>query len=118
MFPSQRVGLGCGTGELTNQQTGKRARVSTDTEGTSAGSGAVCCWRPGARSGAQLCWCAEGWWAGFPTSWVKISFHLIYGCVGLPQWLRWESVCLQCGLIPGLGRSPGEGNATHSSTLA
>ena len=22
------------------------------------------------------------------------------------------------GLIPGLGRSPGEGNATHSSTLA
>ena len=77
MFPSQRVGLGCGTGELTNQQTGKRPRVSTDTEGTSAGSGAVCCWRPGARSGAQLCWCAEGWWAGFPTSWVnpKVPRH-------------------------------------------
>ena len=35
---------------------------------------------------------------------------------GLPWWLRWYRICLQCrqspdpDLIPGLGRSPGEGN--------
>ena len=32
---------------------------------------------------------------------------------GLPWWLRWERIHLQCGnmgLIPGLGRSPGGGN--------
>ena len=32
--------------------------------------------------------------------------------LGLPLWLSWSRICLQCGrrgLIPGLGRSPGEG---------
>ena len=34
---------------------------------------------------------------------------------GLPWWLRWLSICLQCrrprfNTIPGLGRPPGEGN--------
>ena len=38
------------------------------------------------------------------------AFRMMYS---LPWWLRWESVCLQCGRpssIPGLGRSPGDGN--------
>ena len=33
--------------------------------------------------------------------------------VGLPWWLTWSRICLYCrnqGLIPGMGRSPGEGN--------
>ena len=32
--------------------------------------------------------------------------------LGLPWWLRWQRICLQCGrprLIPELGRSPGRG---------
>ena len=36
-------------------------------------------------------------------------------------WLSWSRIHLQCGRpswIPGLGRSPGGGHATHSSTLA
>ena len=40
---------------------------------------------------------------------------------GLPRWLSGkESACKagDSGLIPGLGRSPGEGKATHSSILA
>ena len=40
---------------------------------------------------------------------------------GLPWWLSGkESACSagDPGSIPGSGRSPGEGNATHSSTLA
>ena len=39
----------------------------------------------------------------------------------LPWWLRRQSVCLQCrrpGFNRWSGRSPGEGNATHSSILA
>ena len=37
------------------------------------------------------------------------------GVLGLPSWLRRESICLACnagdpGSIPGSGRSPGEGN--------
>ena len=37
----------------------------------------------------------------------------VYTCVGLPWGLRWWRIRLQCrrpGLIPGSGRSPGEGN--------
>ena len=40
---------------------------------------------------------------------------------GLPQWVSGkESACNagDLGSIPGSGRSSGEGNATHSSTLA
>ena len=40
---------------------------------------------------------------------------------GRPWWLSGkESTCQagDLGLIPGLGRSPGEGNATHSSNFA
>ena len=36
-----------------------------------------------------------------------------HGEPGLPWWLRWQKICLQCrrpGLIPGSGRSSGEGN--------
>ena len=42
---------------------------------------------------------------------IDILFHIIQK--DLPWWLRWLSVCLQCGdlgLIPGWGRSHGEGN--------
>ena len=40
---------------------------------------------------------------------------------GLPWWLRWWRIHLQCGrpgFNPWLGRSPGEGMAIHSSILA
>ena len=40
--------------------------------------------------------------------------------MGLPWWLRCSGICLQCGRlgsIPGLGRSPGEGNGYPSSIL-
>ena len=40
---------------------------------------------------------------------------------GLPWWLSQERICLHAGdpgLIPGSGRSPGEGMAPHSSILA
>ena len=39
---------------------------------------------------------------------------------GLPGWLSKESACKagDQNLIPDLGRSPGEGNATHSSSFA
>ena len=46
-------------------------------------------------------------------------FLLRYSCSGVPWWLSSSPLqCRRCGLIPGLGRSPGEGNATHSSILA
>ena len=35
--------------------------------------------------------------------------------IGLPWWLRWYRICLKAGdpgSIPGLGRSPGEGNGS------
>ena len=41
--------------------------------------------------------------------------------MGLPRWLSSkESACTagDVGLIPGSGRSPGEGNGNHSSTFA
>ena len=37
----------------------------------------------------------------------------LHGHSGILWWLRWQRVCLQCedlGSIPGLGRSPREGN--------
>ena len=52
--------------------------------------------------------------------WVKKSplyLSRTQGPVGPPWWLRWYRICLSMiltagdsGLIPGLGRSPGEGN--------
>ena len=39
---------------------------------------------------------------------------LYWGFPGLPCWLRWWRICLQCrdaGFIPGSGRSIGEGNS-------
>ena len=42
-------------------------------------------------------------------------------CVCLPQWLSGKQYTCNTGdtgLIPGLGRSPGEEMATHSSILA
>ena len=56
-----------------------------------------------------------------------IQFNLIITCLyqhGLPRWLSGkESACIagatgDTGSIPGSGRSPGEGMATHSSILA
>ena len=42
-----------------------------------------------------------------PISLVKCSW--ILETCGLPRWLRWWGICLQCRR-PGLGRSPGDGN--------
>ena len=42
-----------------------------------------------------------------------IHLVIIFSRKGLPWWLRWYRICLQHrdpGLIPGLGRRPGEGN--------
>ena len=53
-----------------------------------------------------------------------MTFDLWYIVLGLPWWLSGkESACNAgaagiSGLIPGSGRSPGEGMATHSSVLA
>ena len=50
-----------------------------------------------------------------------LSLDGSYLTMGLPWWLSGkESACSagDPGSIPGSGRSPGEGNATHSSTLA
>ena len=43
------------------------------------------------------------------------KFRICWEINGLPWWLRWLSICLQCrrprfNTIPGLGRPPGEGN--------
>ena len=41
------------------------------------------------------------------------QFYLSPQESGLPCWLRWSTICLQCGDLgshPGSGRSPGEGN--------
>jgi len=75
VFPSRRVGLGCGTGELTNQQTGKGVRVS-DTEGAWLQGQVLCCWRPGVARAVQLRWCAEDWWAVCPNFMDKDLFPL------------------------------------------
>ena len=49
---------------------------------------------------------------------VLNSSHCL--AIGLPCWLRGKESALAgaAGSIPGSGRSPGEGNATHSSILA
>ena len=45
-----------------------------------------------------------------------------FGILGLPWWLRWGRICLQCGrpgIDPWVGKIPLEkGTATHSSILA
>ena len=48
------------------------------------------------------------------------KIHRHYIVKGLSWWLSKKSACSagDLGLIPGLGRSPGEGPATHSSILA
>ena len=47
---------------------------------------------------------------------VCVHIHMGFPCGSAGR----ESACNagDLGLIPGLGRSPGEGNAAHSSTLA
>ena len=55
------------------------------------------------------------------TAHAVVSVTILVHNHGLPWWLRWESVWLQCrrpGLHPGSGRSPEKGMATHSSLLA
>ena len=42
--------------------------------------------------------------------WAHTALNYPVCLILLPWWLRQWSVCLQCGLIPGWGRSPGEGN--------
>ena len=114
---------------LTYQQSRKGAPVSTDAEGASL-QGQVLCVGGTRGSQLGWCSCAgvqrivggvfpASWikasfhlihvCAGvqrtvggvLPASWIKASFHLIHGCAGLPRWLRWYSVCLQCGSTPG-----------------
>ena len=44
----------------------------------------------------------------------EAKYSLTISCSGIPWWLRWLRVCLQFGrpgLIPGLGKSPGEWNS-------
>ena len=51
---------------------------------------------------------------------VYIRIHIHMHVYGLPWWLSGkESTCQagDAGSIPGSGRSPGEGNATHSNIL-
>ena len=51
-----------------------------------------------------------------------VDFFLSYAQKGLPWWLRWQRICLQCrrpGFNPWVGKIPLEqGLATHSSILA
>ena len=61
----------------------------------------------------------------FSSLWdTNVTFDLWYIVLGLPWWLSGkESACNAgaagiSGLIPGSGRSPGEGMAIHSSVLA
>ena len=78
-------------------------------------------------SGEHLCFMClksgKARWPGrphdFPCSWPTLLIHLIYRLwvydFELPWWLRCkESACNagDLGLIPGLERSPGEGNGT------
>ena len=81
---------------------------------------------PGSTSGLQCCGYAEvsvlrgGVYPGAACdvrhcSWFCSlqGFSSFPENLGLPLWLRRETVCLQCGRlgsIPGSGRSPGEGN--------
>ena len=58
------------------------------------------------------------------TEQFSFSFHYYNGVPaarGASLVAQQERICVQCrrcGLIPGLGRSPGEGNDTHTSILA
>ena len=97
----------------------------SDTEGTSLQGQVLCvAGAQGAARVVQLCWCTEDWWVVCPNFMDKDLFPL-------NLWLCCTSPVAQVGnhlpavwfdpwvgKIPGLGRSPGEGNATHSSTLA
>ena len=45
----------------------------------------------------------------------ELDHNSLSNLLKLPWWLRWYTICLQCGdlgLIPGSGRSPGEGNGS------
>ena len=53
--------------------------------------------------------------------WWTDPFNITYCSCGLSRWLSGKESAYQAGdvgLIPGWGRSPGEGNGTHSSILA
>ena len=57
----------------------------------------------------------------YPREQVFTAVHYSLSALGLPWWLRWWRICLQCGdpgSISGLGWSPGEGMASHSNILA
>ena len=65
------------------------------------------------------------WWTaiyGVAQSRTRLKWLSSNRSIGLPWWLRWLRVCLQCGRprwIPGLGRSPeeGKGNPLQYSCL-
>ena len=64
-------------------------------------------------------WNFQSQWLQSNVEVVKVNFHL-----GFPGWLSGKKSTCDSGaagdasLIPGLGRSPGGGNGTHSSVLA
>ena len=50
--------------------------------------------------------------------WTVILYWSLFGLMELLWWRRWERICLRCrrlGLIPELGRSPGEWNGNPLS---
>ena len=68
--------------------------------------------------------CTSKWFIYIGLGWPKSSFGFLHNMHGFPRWLGGkESTCNvgtagDTGLIPGLERSPGEGNATQFSILA
>ena len=78
-------------------------------------------WTPGVGDGQGGLVCCDSWGHKESDTTERLNWTELNGKIGLPWWLRWYRICLQCRRqrsIPVSERSPGEGTATHSSILA